>query len=266
MENPPSTSSSSKSSSGSQPLHKHEPQHKNHNHFRRVSNHNHQDTMPRRWDNDDDERLPEGMVRIGYDADTQIYTFRDADGSLWEGEPGCRYGKLHRVSAPTPTRTSANLPSTASSPVEKAEDRSRRQSQKLDANDLLVRDDKRFSKSLKKKEGDPRPPASPATAASPSNINSTAIGPGPSAGAGREGGTLDGDPAPPSNTGEAEQPDSGRLSPTTKRRLTESFLAGHSPDSFASQVAALSRSNTIATPAQRKAAQTFDEILAAMQR
>ncbi|KAK4114401.1 hypothetical protein N656DRAFT_767371 [Canariomyces notabilis] len=222
--------------------------------------------MPRRWDNDDDERLPEGMVRIGYDADTQIYTFRDADGSLWEGEPGCRYGKLHRVSAPTPTRTTANLPSTASSPVEKAEDRSRRQSQKLDANDLLVRDDdERSSKNYKKKRAS-MPPAPPATAASPSNLNHPAGQPGPSAGAGKGGGTPDGATTPPANTGEAEQPDSGRLSPTTKRRLTESFLAGHSPDSFASRVAALSRSNTITTPAQRKAAQTFDEILAAMQR
>lgn len=46
----------------------------------------------------DEERLPEGMERVGYDADTQIYTFRDADGSYWEGAPGCQYGRLTKVS------------------------------------------------------------------------------------------------------------------------------------------------------------------------
>ncbi|KAI1167504.1 carbohydrate-binding module family 50 protein [Nemania serpens] len=45
----------------------------------------------------DEERLPEGMQRIGYDADTQVYTFRDADGGTWEGAPGNRYGQLRRV-------------------------------------------------------------------------------------------------------------------------------------------------------------------------
>ncbi|KAF4595735.1 peptidoglycan-binding LysM [Ophiocordyceps camponoti-floridani] len=45
----------------------------------------------------DDERLPEGMTRIGYDADSQIYTFRDTDGSYWESAPGCRHGRLTRV-------------------------------------------------------------------------------------------------------------------------------------------------------------------------
>ncbi|KOS22083.1 hypothetical protein ESCO_001962 [Escovopsis weberi] len=53
---------------------------------------------PSRYDEDsDEERLPEGMTRVGYDADTQTYTFRDADGSYWEGAPGCRYGRLTRV-------------------------------------------------------------------------------------------------------------------------------------------------------------------------
>ncbi|SPO03161.1 uncharacterized protein DNG_05843 [Cephalotrichum gorgonifer] len=51
----------------------------------------------------DEERLPEGMKRVGYDADTQVYTYRDTDGSYWEGAPGVRYGKLFRVrSAATP--------------------------------------------------------------------------------------------------------------------------------------------------------------------
>ncbi|KAF3760327.1 hypothetical protein M406DRAFT_52969 [Cryphonectria parasitica EP155] len=57
--------------------------------------------MPRRFDYDtDEERLPEGMVRVGYDADTEVYTFRDTDGSLWEGPPGCRYGRLTKVANP----------------------------------------------------------------------------------------------------------------------------------------------------------------------
>ena len=34
------------------------------------------------------------MKRIGYDADTQTYTFRDADGSIWES--GQQYGKITR--------------------------------------------------------------------------------------------------------------------------------------------------------------------------
>ncbi|OTB01405.1 carbohydrate-binding module family 50 protein, partial [Hypoxylon sp. CI-4A] len=45
----------------------------------------------------DAERLPEGMQRIGYDADSQTYTFRDADGTIWESAPGNRYGGLYRV-------------------------------------------------------------------------------------------------------------------------------------------------------------------------
>ncbi|CAM1505852.1 Fc.00g114890.m01.CDS01 [Cosmosporella sp. VM-42] len=46
----------------------------------------------------DEERLPEGMTRAGYDADTQVYTFRDSDGSYWESAPGNQYGHLTRVS------------------------------------------------------------------------------------------------------------------------------------------------------------------------
>ncbi|PSN68293.1 hypothetical protein BS50DRAFT_633898 [Corynespora cassiicola Philippines] len=45
----------------------------------------------------DSERLPEGFQRVGYDADTQTYTFRDNEGHFWESEEGNRYGKLHRV-------------------------------------------------------------------------------------------------------------------------------------------------------------------------
>ena len=45
----------------------------------------------------DSNRLPEGMQRIGYDADTQSYTFRDASGALYESAPGTRYGELTPV-------------------------------------------------------------------------------------------------------------------------------------------------------------------------
>lgn len=62
--------------------------------------------MPRRYNYDtDEERLPDGMTRVGYDADTQVYTFRDTDGSLWEGPPGCQYGRMTKV-ADAPKRSS----------------------------------------------------------------------------------------------------------------------------------------------------------------
>ena len=44
----------------------------------------------------DDHRLPEGMTRVGYDADTQIYTYQDEDSNYWEGSPGAGYGSLTR--------------------------------------------------------------------------------------------------------------------------------------------------------------------------
>lgn len=57
-----------------------------------------------RWSNydTDEERLPEGMTCIGYDADDQTYTYRNTtDGSIWESAPGNRYGRLRQVSGPT---------------------------------------------------------------------------------------------------------------------------------------------------------------------
>ncbi|CRK49002.1 hypothetical protein BN1723_008322 [Verticillium longisporum] len=42
----------------------------------------------------DEERLPEGVTRTGYDADTQTYSYRDSEGNHWEGAPGNRYGRL----------------------------------------------------------------------------------------------------------------------------------------------------------------------------
>lgn len=67
--------------------------------------------MPSRFSqyDTDEERLPEGMQRIGYDADTQTYTFRDADGSTWEGPPGARYGSLTKISEPPKPSNFENL-------------------------------------------------------------------------------------------------------------------------------------------------------------
>jgi hypothetical protein len=42
-------------------------------------------------------RLPTGFERVGYDADRQVYRFRDADGHLYESAPGNTYGGLARV-------------------------------------------------------------------------------------------------------------------------------------------------------------------------
>lgn len=71
--------------------------------------------MPRKWDyyDTDEERLPEGMIRIGYDADDQVYTYRDADGSIWEGAPGCKYGGLTKISSPPRSRQSRDSETTS---------------------------------------------------------------------------------------------------------------------------------------------------------
>ncbi len=45
----------------------------------------------------DEERIPEGMTRVGYDADEGVYTYRDADGSHWQGLSGQSYGPMFRV-------------------------------------------------------------------------------------------------------------------------------------------------------------------------
>lgn len=34
------------------------------------------------------------MKRVGYDADTGKYYFREGDGTLWEGPEGAQYGEL----------------------------------------------------------------------------------------------------------------------------------------------------------------------------
>jgi hypothetical protein len=45
----------------------------------------------------DEGRLPDGMERVGYDADTEVYTYQDEQGNYWQGEPGSRYGELRRT-------------------------------------------------------------------------------------------------------------------------------------------------------------------------
>ncbi|KAG9197028.1 hypothetical protein G6514_002513 [Epicoccum nigrum] len=53
--------------------------------------------MVYRDDDDDSSRLPDGFERIGYDADTQVYTFKSPEGELYESAPGNRYGELWPV-------------------------------------------------------------------------------------------------------------------------------------------------------------------------
>ncbi|KAK3295441.1 uncharacterized protein B0H64DRAFT_145826 [Chaetomium fimeti] len=66
-----------------------------------------------RWSHldSDEDRLPAGMTRVGYDADTQVYTYRDSDGSYWEGAPGVQYGKMYRVRQAAPVLPSAYVTS-----------------------------------------------------------------------------------------------------------------------------------------------------------
>ncbi|PMD20093.1 hypothetical protein NA56DRAFT_704898 [Hyaloscypha hepaticicola] len=45
----------------------------------------------------DEGRLPEGMQRVGYDANAQTNTYRDQDSSFWQEAPGGRYGLLQRT-------------------------------------------------------------------------------------------------------------------------------------------------------------------------
>ncbi|KAF9487491.1 hypothetical protein BDN71DRAFT_1404682 [Pleurotus eryngii] len=59
-----------------------------------------------RWTqyDEDEYRLPAGMKRVGYDADTGRYQYRDAAGHLYEGPEGSQFGELTRVgSAPITT-------------------------------------------------------------------------------------------------------------------------------------------------------------------
>ncbi|KAJ7135219.1 hypothetical protein C8R43DRAFT_621863 [Mycena crocata] len=52
-----------------------------------------------RWTqkNEDLTRLPAGMQRIGYDADSAQYSFRDIEGNIYLGPPHQQYGLLIRL-------------------------------------------------------------------------------------------------------------------------------------------------------------------------
>jgi len=53
-----------------------------------------------RWTqfDEDSSRLPEGVTRVAYDADTHRYTFRTDNGELLIGRPGEVYGKMSPLS------------------------------------------------------------------------------------------------------------------------------------------------------------------------
>ncbi|KAF9492676.1 hypothetical protein BDN71DRAFT_1451143 [Pleurotus eryngii] len=55
-----------------------------------------------RWTQYDEDayRLPAGIERTAYDADTGVYTYRDGNGQIYEGSPHQRYGTLRPVSQP----------------------------------------------------------------------------------------------------------------------------------------------------------------------
>ncbi|KAJ6591260.1 hypothetical protein DFH09DRAFT_862332, partial [Mycena vulgaris] len=57
-----------------------------------------------RWTQYDEDayRLPAGMVRTGYDADTGQYTFQDRTGT-YKGLPGAEYGPMLPASATAPS-------------------------------------------------------------------------------------------------------------------------------------------------------------------
>ncbi|KAJ7121012.1 hypothetical protein C8R44DRAFT_981882 [Mycena epipterygia] len=67
-----------------------------------------------RWTQYDEDsyRLPAGMVRTGYDADTGQYTFRDRTGT-YKGLPGSQYSPVYPASAPAPQ----HIPAVAAEPI-----------------------------------------------------------------------------------------------------------------------------------------------------
>ncbi|KAI6169076.1 hypothetical protein EDD17DRAFT_1525059 [Pisolithus thermaeus] len=58
---------------------------------------------------EDSYRLPEGIKRIAYDADSQRYLFRDRVGQLYQNEPGDEYGVLQPVECPIPPRRNVTI-------------------------------------------------------------------------------------------------------------------------------------------------------------
>jgi len=69
-----------------------------------------------RYTDSDTDLLPDGMRRIGYDASTASYTFRDRDGRLWTSAPGTRFGELKLITkAPSTHKKTGSHSSTATS-------------------------------------------------------------------------------------------------------------------------------------------------------
>ena len=60
----------------------------------------------------DEYRLPEGMKRVGYDADTGRYYFQDTDGSYWRGPEGAEFGEMERGVSDKLPATGVKLTST----------------------------------------------------------------------------------------------------------------------------------------------------------
>ncbi|KAK7629061.1 hypothetical protein IWX49DRAFT_308219 [Phyllosticta citricarpa] len=78
---------------------------------------------------EDAYRLPEGMTRVGYDADEQKYIFRDRSGNEWASRSGEAYGKLERIGwdggrllKTSPTFSSGKAPATDFSEILGADD------------------------------------------------------------------------------------------------------------------------------------------------
>lgn len=42
----------------------------------------------------DEYRLPEGMKRVGYDADSGRYYFKDREGKVYEGAEGAEFSEM----------------------------------------------------------------------------------------------------------------------------------------------------------------------------
>lgn len=66
----------------------------------------------KRWSSYDEDayRLPSGMTRVGYDADSGKYTFRDGSGQEYTSASGSAYGKLEKCTLLQPCSTQCPAP------------------------------------------------------------------------------------------------------------------------------------------------------------
>ncbi|KAF9011967.1 hypothetical protein BDQ17DRAFT_1345202 [Cyathus striatus] len=65
---------------------------------------------------EDASRLPEGFMRVGYDAETQRYKFKDRYGKLYQSELGAAYGTLTPIADPS-TRAARERPGVFEDPT-----------------------------------------------------------------------------------------------------------------------------------------------------